>query len=144
MTTANGGGSPNYYPNSFNGPVPSAAGRLHSDSVTGDVVRAETGNEDNFSQCGDFFRQVLDKAGRERLTDNIAGHIAAAPPFVRERAIANFSAADVTYGRMIREKVGVILRKPKPFPAPKKVASLSPPRVVPTVSECPYGFSSKL
>jgi catalase len=39
------------------------------------VTRHETGNEDNFSQCGDFFRNVLTTAEKERLTDNIAGNL---------------------------------------------------------------------
>ena len=45
------------------------------DQASGDVTRHETGNEDNFSQCGDFFRNVLSAAEKERLTDNIAGNL---------------------------------------------------------------------
>jgi Catalase-related immune-responsive len=47
----------------------------HVDQASGDVTRHETGNEDNFSQCGDFFRNVLTTAEKERLTDNIAGNL---------------------------------------------------------------------
>ena len=144
----NGGGGPNYFPNSFGGPRPVPAGRSsHNDTVTGDVERVETGDEDNFSQCGDFYRNVLDDGGRERLTDNIAGHMAAAQPFIRERAIANFAAADVEYGRKIREKIAVILRnRPDLASRPARpTASLNPPRTIPAkTARCPYGFSSKL
>ena len=56
------------------------------------------GDEDNFSQCGEFFRKVLSAAERERLTDNIAGNLAGAQEFIRRRAIANFAAADAQYG----------------------------------------------
>ena len=45
----------------------------HQESSSGDVARYETGNEDNFTQCGHFYRNVLTAADRERLTDNIAG-----------------------------------------------------------------------
>lgn len=144
MVHANGAGGPNYFPNSFLGPEPSAAGTWHSDSTTGEVMRYETGYEDNFSQCGDFFRNVLDDGARERLTDNIAGHIARAQDFVRDRAIANFAAADVNYGKMIRDKVQLILEKQDNSPKRIAAAPLSPPRNIPARGTCPYGFSSKL
>lgn len=57
---------------------PLTAAEWHVDSATGDVTRHETGNEDNFSQCGDFFRNVLTTAEKERLTDNIAGNLSGA------------------------------------------------------------------
>ena len=77
----------------------SADGIWHSDSVSGDVLRRETGDEDNFLQCGEFFRSALDADARERLTDNIvAGQIACAQEFIQERAIANFTCAEVDYG----------------------------------------------
>jgi catalase len=144
MVHANGGGSPNYFPNSFSGPEPSANGAWHHDTVTGDVMRYETGDEDNFSQCGDFFRNVLDDGARERLTDNIAGHISRAQELIRQRAIANFTAADVNYGRMIQEKVQTLLAKQVRRPKHVVAAPLSPPRTVPAPGSCPYGFSSKL
>lgn len=105
MTHNNGG--PNYFPNSFNGPQPDTSGhsQLHSDSVFGQVARAETGNEDNFSQCAVFFRSVLDDAGRDRLTSNIAGHLVNAQEFLQERAIANFVQVDPEYGALIQSKI---------------------------------------
>jgi catalase len=144
MVHANGGSSPNYFPNSFLGPKPHTNGTWHPDSVTGDVMRYETGDEDNFSQCGNFFRNVLDDGGRERLTDNIAGHISRAQEFIRERAIANFAAADSNYGRMIRDKVKVILANQEKKSHNIAAAPLSPFRTVPAPGTCPYGFSSKL
>lgn len=107
-------------------------------------MRYETGDEDNFSQCGEFFRNVLDEEARERLTDNIAKHISRAQEFIRERAIANFAAADTNYGRMIRDKVKVILANQDTKPQRIEAAPLSPQRIVPPPGSCPYGFSSKL
>lgn len=144
MVHANGGGSPNYFPNSFLGPEPSTDGNWHSDAASGQVMRYETGDEDNFTQCGVFFRDVLDEGARERLTDNIAGHIARAQEFIRERAIANFAAGDPNYGRMIRDKVKVILANQDKRSRRIAAAALSPPRNVPAPGTCPYGFSSKL
>jgi catalase len=158
QVTANGAGAPNYFPNSFRGAQPNPeSAKWHGDSVTGQVERVDTGDEDNFSQCGEFFNSVLDQGARERLTDNIAGHICEAQPFIRDRAIRNFAAADKEYGRMIRQKVERILaqkRLENPTAA-RAAAVLSPPRVVPQYSGqdasssnsrpvCPYGYSSKM
>lgn len=54
--------------------------------------------------------QVLSEAERERLTDNIAGNLVNAQDFLQQRAIANFAAADATYGRMIKQKVDKLKR----------------------------------
>jgi catalase len=100
--------------------------------VSGDVLRRETGDEDNFLQCGEFFRSALDADARERLTDNIvAGQIACAQEFIRERAIANFTCADVDYERMIRDKVKDITAGRKKSCQRILAAPLSPPRIVP-------------
>jgi len=104
----NQGGAPNYFPNSFGGPAPVASAKWHRDVATGDVERIDTGDEDNFSQCGNFFRNVLTAAERERLTDNIAGNLVNAQDFLQQRAISNFAAADANYGRMIAEKIARI------------------------------------
>ncbi len=135
----NQGGTPNYFPNSFGGPQPSTAptATWHSDAVSGEVARHDTGDEDNFSQCGDFFRNVLSSEARERLTANIAGNLVNAQEFIQKRAIANFSAVDAQYGRMVEEKVAKLAAirakkaahtQEKPDPAP-----LNPPR-----PSCPY------
>lgn len=131
----NQGGAPNYFPNSFNGPSKDPSAAWHADALTGDVERVETGDEDNFTQCGIFFREVLDAGARERLTDNIAGHLVNAQDFLQKRAIANFAAADAEYGAMIARKVeankaALSNKKSKS----KTVAALSPARSVPTQS----------
>lgn len=104
----------------------------HSDALVGDVRRTETGDDDNFSQCGTFFREVLDEGARDRLTSNIAGHLVNAQEFIRTRAVANFSAADASYGRMVADKVKALLAASSPAPKTKTAAPLNPPRVVPS------------
>lgn len=105
MTVSHQGGAPNYFPNSFGGPDPSPRATWHSDSVTGDVERVDTGDEDNFTQVGIFFRNVLCAPARDRLTTNLANHLVNAQEFIQERAVRNFASADPTYGRMLREKL---------------------------------------
>jgi len=130
VVDGNSGGAPNYFPNSFHGPaaVPSAA--WAPEPLVQDVRRYETGDEDNFSQCGHFYRHVLDSGARERLTDNISGHLAGAQEFIRARAIANFAAADADYGRAIAAKVAAKLAAPKHPAKNKAPAPLNPPRAV--------------
>jgi len=104
----NQGGAPNYFPNSFGGPQPDPSTAWHKTQISGNVGRYETGDEDNFSQVGIFYNKVLDAAARDRLTSNIAGHLAGASPFLQKRAIANFAKADPAYGKAIEDKVAKI------------------------------------
>lgn len=130
----NQGGAPNYFPNSFGGPDVSAAAAWHAEPSNGNVQRYETGDEDNFTQVGIFFRKVLNQQERERLTDNIAGSLSQAQEFIQKRAIANFAAADSTYGRMIADKIEKIKNKSNPSSVlnfKKAAAALSPPRKCP-------------
>jgi len=128
----NQGSAPNYFPNSFGGPAPPAPGTCtwHKEESSGDVARYETGAEDNFTQCGQFFRNVLSAAERERLTDNIAGNLVNAQEFIQARAIANFAAADANYGKMIKTKVDKLKKAYKTAKPTSKPAKLNPPRDV--------------
>ena len=51
--------------------------------VTGDCQRYDSFDEDNFTQCGIFFRDVLNEEEKERLVDNIAVHIKDAQGFLQ-------------------------------------------------------------
>lgn len=137
QTGFNGGGAPHYFPNSFNGPAAQPSAAWHADAAVGDVARVETGDEDNFSQCGSFFRDVLDAGARDRLTSNVAGHLVHAQEFIRTRATANFAAADAEYGRMVADKVAALLAAQESSgssgaPKAKAAAPLNPPRAVPS------------
>lgn len=142
--SSNGAGGPNYFPNTFYGPRADTSGRAtnHSDAVTGDVERVETGDEDNFSQCKQFFNRTLNAEERDRLTSNIAEHMVNASEVIRNRAIANFSSVDKTYGRMIREKVDTLIQNQGSKEMKVDVAPLNPPRKVMPKNVCPFGFSS--
>lgn len=126
-------GAPNYFPNSFGGPLPAPETAWHADRASGDVERVETGDEDNFSQCGHFFRNVLGPAERQRLVDNIAGNLSGAQEFIQRRAVSNFAAADATYGKMLQDKLAKLAAAKKAAKAPSntsKANPLNPPRVV--------------
>jgi len=107
----NQAGAPNYFPNSFSGPNVDRRWKQDSFSVTGDVSRYNSADEDDFTQVGHFWRQVLSEAERERLVDNIGSHLCNAQEFLQERAIKNFGSADPEYGRRIRENIAARKKK---------------------------------
>lgn len=146
--TDNGRGKPNYFPNTFYGPKTDTSGHatVHADSLTGDVERVETGDEDNFSQCRNFYRNVLSAEERDRLTSNIAGHMVNASEGIRIKAISNFAAVDPEYGRVIKHKIQKLIKDGNVAERKRAVKPLNPPRSVPPTDKptCPFGFSSRL
>jgi len=101
----NQGGAPNYFPNSFKGPLEDKEAKIHPIQVTGDVRRYNSADEDNFTQCGIFFREVLKEDEKERLVDNIASHLCNAQKFLQDRAVKNFGSADKTFGHMLSKRL---------------------------------------
>ncbi len=102
---------PVYAPNSYGGPAadPSltdAAGLWHSD---GEMVREAytlREDDDDFGQAGTLVRDVLDDAARDRLVDNIAGHLSAGvSPAVLERALDYWRKVDETLGERVAAAV---------------------------------------
>ncbi|XP_045197713.1 catalase-like isoform X3 [Mercenaria mercenaria] len=110
--TDNQGGAPNYFPNSFSGPQDDHKFLEHMDNIkNGQVGRYNTADDDNFTQVGTFFNKVLTAAERERLTENIAGHMKDAQEFIQKRAVGNFAKADPQFGKMIQEKLDFYKKK---------------------------------
>jgi len=101
--TNNQTGAPNYYPNSFSGPeqVPSAEPPPYK--ASGDVMRYNTADDDNFTQPGIFWSQTLNDAERERLVSNIVGHLKDTTDFIQERAVKNFCQVNPDFGRRVAE-----------------------------------------
>jgi len=103
----NQAGVPNYFPNSFQGPQENKQAAVCPIEVKGvKIQKYNSADEDNFTQCGIFFRETLKQDERERLVDNIASHLCNAQGFLQERAIHNFGLCDKTYGSMLRERLG--------------------------------------
>jgi len=101
----NQAGTPNYLPNSFmKAQAQNPKYKSPKEVLTvPDVDRHESADEDNFTQPGIFFQKVLKEEERERLVQNIAGHLKDAQPFIQERAVANFEKAHKELGHRIRE-----------------------------------------
>jgi len=99
----NQGNAPNYFPNSFTGPVDNAKNCESKIHVSGDIQRYNTADDDNFSQVGLFWNNVLSAAEQTRLVENIAGHMKDAQDFIQKRAVNNFAQADPEFGRRLRE-----------------------------------------
>merc|ERR1711902_426726 len=87
--TMNQEGAPNYFPNSFSGPRDGKQFLESKFTVTPDVGRFNSADEDNFTQCGIFFRDVLNKDEKFRLVDNIASHVINAQEFCRREPSNN-------------------------------------------------------
>lgn len=102
----NGGGSVNYEPNSFMGPIENPAVKEPPLTIAGDVDRYDhrEGNDD-FTQAGNLFR-VMPKDEQDRLMDTIADAMAGVPSDILERQLGYFQKADSEYGDGIAERLG--------------------------------------
>lgn len=106
----NQGGAPNYFPNSFSGPVEDERAKKLSppEKLEGDVYRISSGDlEDNFGQPADFWNKVLDDGARKRLVANIAGHVVNASGFIQERVVKNFSKVNADFGAQLAAKLNL-------------------------------------
>jgi len=111
VVTDNQADAPNYFPNSFQGPMDEAKNCEAPVSISGDIQRYNTADDDNFSQVGLFWNNVLSAAERTRLVENISGHLKDAQEFIQKRAVGNFAQADPEFGRQLREALAAY--KPK-------------------------------
>jgi len=101
------GGAPNYFPNSFNGPHEDPSGVQSTFKLSGDVDRYNSADDDNFSQVGMFWQQVLTSEERQRLVNNIAGHLKNASGFIQVRAVQNFTQANQEFGNSLKAALGL-------------------------------------
>ncbi|MCC2111873.1 MAG: catalase, partial [Hyphomicrobiales bacterium] len=103
----NGGGSVNYEPNSFGGPVPDGSAAEPPLKLVGDADRYDPldgQGVDDFAQAGDLFR-LMSAAERGRLMDNIAAAMADVPEDIQRRQIGHFTKADPNYGAGVAERL---------------------------------------
>lgn len=110
---------PVYAPNSKGGPAASYAGQGEPQwAADGDIVRSayvDHPEDDDWGQAGTMVREVLDDAARERLVDNVVGHLlnGVSEP-VLARAFEYWSRIDPDIGARI--KSGVTEKKDQPDP----------------------------
>ncbi|CAN5598582.1 hypothetical protein BH23ACT6_BH23ACT6_16870 [soil metagenome] len=102
---------PVYAPNSYGGPQADPAltddgGHWHSD---GEMVRAAytlRAEDDDWGQAGTMVREVLDDAARERLVDNIVGHLLdGVSDLVLHRAFEYWRSVDTDLGDRVEAGV---------------------------------------
>jgi catalase len=89
QVSANGGGPPNYEPNSLNGPVEDPSYSTPPIALNGDAGRYKyhhpTG--DDFEQPRALFRNIMNDEERTRLIENISASIAPCRKDIKERLI---------------------------------------------------------
>lgn len=99
--------SPVYAPNSVGGAHadPAAAGDAGNWASDGEMVRAAATlhpQDDDFGQAGTLVREVMDDAARERLVNNIVGHVSQVErPELFERIFAYWSNVDADLGARV-------------------------------------------
>jgi catalase len=102
----NGGGGPNYEPNSRGGPQPTGR-RGFVFPVRGDADRGRlVARADDFEQAGMLFR-LMPSAEQEALVGNLAGHLGKARPSVQQAIVAHFRQADADYGARVAAALGL-------------------------------------
>jgi catalase len=101
-TDPNGGGGPNYWPNSFNGPEPDISVKEPPVEISGYADRFQyTHPNDDFVQPGNLYREVMTDQDRENLAGNIIDHLGGAQKRIQLRQTAIFFKADPDYGRRV-------------------------------------------
>lgn len=101
----NQGGSVNYQPNSFGGPIDDARFKEPPFKNTGDIDSyAEP--SDHYQQPGDLYR-LMPENQKVQLIDNLARSMAAVPKDIQQRQIAHFTKADPDYGRRVAQALGL-------------------------------------
>ena len=115
---SNGGGNPNYYPNSFSGPAPDTQHAEPPFTVTGEAARQEyTHPNDDFVQPGNLYRDVMSETDRANLVGNIVDHLGGAQKRIQLRQTAIFYKADVDYGSRVAEGLGLDIEEVKKLAA---------------------------
>lgn len=97
----NQGNLPNYYPNSYNGPVP------YMDKHKVDLINIYEGPADNFGQVRKFYNE-LSPGERSRLINNVVDSLRrVTDKFLQDRTIKIFKKIDMDFGNRVWEGLQV-------------------------------------
>jgi len=108
----NGGGGPNYWPNSYGGPEPDPAAGEPPFEVSDLAARQPYSHpNDDFQQAGDLYRKVMTDEDRDHLIGNIVGHLRGAQIRIQLRQTALFYKADPEYGSRVGEELGLDMKE---------------------------------
>jgi len=117
-TDHNGGGGPNYWPNSFGAPAPDTAFVEPPIPLEGQGGRHEFAHKnDDFVQPGNLYRHVMTEQDRANLVSNILGSLGQVPKPIQLRQCALFFKADADYGTRVAKGLGLDLAKVKKLAA---------------------------
>ena len=109
---SNGKGTPNYYPNSFGGPMPSAQTIEPALEVSGKMGRYGFAlTDDDFLQPGELYRRVMNDQDRDHLINNIVSHLGNAQKRIQMRQTALFYKADPEYGHRVAKGLSLDITK---------------------------------
>jgi catalase len=110
----NGGGSPNYWPNSIGGPAPDPSVAPPAIDVSGMADRHSYELSDiDFLQAGNLYRKVMTETDREHLVNNIVSHLKNAEKRFHLRQTALFYKADPDYGQRVAKGLGLSIEDVK-------------------------------
>ena len=106
----NGGGSPNYWPNSFGGPAPDPSYAVPPIDISGMAARHiyELGDVD-FVQVDALYSKVMTDMDREHLIANIVPHLKNAQKRIQLRQTALFYKVNAEYGERVAGGLGLKL-----------------------------------
>ncbi|MFO7732674.1 MAG: catalase [Candidatus Aminicenantes bacterium] len=114
----NGGGGPNYWPNSFGGPTPDPGFAFPAVDLTGTAARhAYVLGDVDFVQAGALYGKVMTDKDREHLVANIVGHLKGAQKRLQLRQTALFYKAHAEYGERVAKGLGLDLNEVKKLAA---------------------------
>ncbi|HOZ45671.1 MAG TPA: catalase [Candidatus Hydrogenedentes bacterium] len=108
----NGGGAPNYWPNTFGGPAPDPECVPPAVDVAGMAARHQYVLGDiDFVQAGDLYTKVMTDSDRAHLVSNIVGHLKGAQKRLQLRQTALFYKAAADYGRRVAKGLGLDIKE---------------------------------
>lgn len=103
----NGGASPNYEPNSFNGPKADPTYDAPALEFSGPAQRTAYRLTDNdFVQPGDLYR-LMSEDEKARLVDNLVDHMKGVKKEIQARQVQHFFRADPDYGTRVAKGLGI-------------------------------------
>jgi catalase len=109
---ANGGGRPNYWPNSMGGPEPDPSVAEPPTDLEGQGGRhPQRLTDDDFFQAGELYRRVMSDTDRDHLIGNIVAHLGGAKKRIQLRQTALFFKADPDYGRRVAAGLSLDLKE---------------------------------
>ena len=108
----NSGGTVDYEPNSFGGPVAHKDARTVEPPmpVTGDGTRWDEfpcDDEDYYGQPRLFWSKALDEGGRTRLCANIAESMGDSPDWLQQAVLVHFAKIAPDFARGVADRLGV-------------------------------------